>query len=190
MKELIIAGQRVGKRQHNEIVIEGDRAHIVIYNRQGEPVIFTTIDSSDVPQVRHHSWYLDKKGYVLATPRAPAGSSRRQVKLYLHNVFFPPRDGLVVDHINRNPLDNRRGNLRYATFQLNRLNADKVSGITYHAWRDTQKTVKRKSPWKATIYLSERPNDRGRRHLGYFKTKDDAIRARQEAVDEYFATHT
>ena len=190
MKYLIIAGKQVEKRQHNEIIIDGQVAHIVIYNRQGVPIISTTIDVSDVDLIRHHAWYLDRKGYIVTASRTPAEDPRRQLKVYLHSVFLPSRDGFCIDHINRNPLDNRRSNLRYATFQMNRLNTDKVSGISYHKWRDKKLGTKRLSPWKATLYLSEKPNDRGRRHLGYFKTKGDAVLARQAAVADYFASHS
>ncbi|MBN2312578.1 MAG: HNH endonuclease [Sedimentisphaerales bacterium] len=47
--------------------------------------------------------------------------------LYLHREIMHPPEGLVVDHINGNPFDNRRANLRVVTQSENHINRHKKS---------------------------------------------------------------
>lgn len=83
------------------------------------------------------------------------------------------------DHINRNPLDNRKNNLRLATHQENMRNCsvskNNTSGFTGISW------VEQKNKWKAYITI-----DYKQKPLGYYVSKEDAIRARLIAEKEYF----
>lgn len=50
-----------------------------------------------------------------------------------HMILGTPQKGYIIDHINRNPLDNRRENLRFATKSennQNRTNSNKYQGIS------------------------------------------------------------
>lgn len=83
------------------------------------------------------------------------------------------------DHIDRNPLNCRRSNLRQATQQENMFNRSKMknntSGIIGVSW------CKGACKWVANIGVNYQ-----RIHLGYFNNKADAIKARLLAEIEYF----
>lgn len=83
------------------------------------------------------------------------------------------------DHKNRNPLDNRKENLRPATQHENVMNKgiqrNNISGITGVGW------VKRLQKWRARIAYDEKEI-----YLGVFENKEDAIRARLIAEKKYF----
>ncbi len=83
-------------------------------------------------------------------------------------------DGLEVDHINGDPLDNRRANLRVATTAENQRNAsvrsDNSSGTKGVGW------YKPKQMWQAYIQIGGKL-----RHLGFFSVLEEAISARKTA---------
>lgn len=71
------------------------------------------LDLEDWLQARRHKWHAIK-GYP-ARWKVEPGKAR--VKVFLHRELLGllPGDGQGVDHINGNPLDNRRANLRLCT---------------------------------------------------------------------------
>lgn len=72
-------------------------------------------DPSDLPLLERHTWHLGKRGY-------PATHVRYRT-VVLHRLLFPEADGMEIDHINGDKLDNRRANLRTCTHQQNGFNA-------------------------------------------------------------------
>lgn len=88
-------------------------------------------------------------------------------------------NGEIVDHINRNPLDNRRNNLRLATRKTNgqnraqnRNSRSKYKGVCW---------FKAGRNWRATISVD------GKQYtVGYFDTIRDAVIAYNLAAKEYF----
>ena len=89
--------------------------------------------------------------------------------------YFPEND---VDHLDRNPANNRWNNLREASRSCNIRNCgkreDNTSGVTGVCW------YKAKSKWRSQIRLYGKGI-----HLGYFKTLFDAAQARWDAEVKY-----
>ena len=87
---------------------------------------------------------------------------------------------LNIDHINRNPSDNRQVNLRDVTQKQNGQNAskrsDNTSGCTGVSWH------KQRSKWQAHIRHNHKLI-----HLGLFESLEDAIAARKAAEKLYWA---
>jgi hypothetical protein len=93
---------------------------------------------------------------------------------YLHRVIAGRRrgDGLVVDHINRNKLDNRRSNLRSCTQAENMANTD--------AHRDAVSRHKGVYPFRGRWQASYMVNGK-RCHVGTFSHERDAAEALEVA---------
>lgn len=75
------------------------------------------IDANDYNVFREYSWHAStckKSTYVLSNHSKPA--------LRLHRLLMNCPEGMVVDHINGNGLDNRRKNLRICTVAENNRN--------------------------------------------------------------------
>ena len=130
-------------------------------------------DLEDYDKIKNYCWYEDvsKNGYH--SLRAKDKTTNKCIKMhYLLGV----KHG---DHKNRNPLDNRKSNIRVATDCQNAQNrsiqSNNTSGITGVCWDDDE------LKWVAYIGVNNK-----KKKLGRFLNKDDAIRARLEAAEQYF----
>lgn len=75
---------------------------------------YAIIDSDRADEVDESKWYLSSHGYARTGSHMPTS---------LHTLIKgSPPNGLVIDHINRNKLDNRRSNLRFVTQSDNHKN--------------------------------------------------------------------
>lgn len=83
-------------------------------------------------------------------------------------------DGMVIDHINHNPSDNRIQNLRLATLSDNSKNM-RLSEINKSGHHGVY-FCKRRKKWAAQMKI-----DGVNRHLGYFSDIDEAIDKRKLA---------
>lgn len=84
----------------------------------------------------------------------------------IHRLVVGAKKGQIVDHINRNKLDNRKENLRIVTRQQNIVNSV-TKGITFN---------KLKEKYQARITTGNK-----RKSLGYYETEEEAMRAYQQA---------
>lgn len=108
------------KRDKNIYVTCGDYTKILFEDQEGNIVGFSYIDTEDREKCEQHKWMLSEdKGntrYVSAIINGRHTS--------LHRFLFEPLDSfLIVDHINRNGLDNRKNNLRAVSLSENSVNS-------------------------------------------------------------------
>lgn len=76
--------------------------------------LVSIVDYDDLELVLSIKWYAAPKG-TENRPMYYACSRRDNQIVYLHRLLMNPPEGMVVDHINRNGLYNRRSNLRICT---------------------------------------------------------------------------
>lgn len=99
-------------------------------------------------------------------------------KTYLHNLIIGKKAGYVVDHINRNKLDNRKSNLRFITQRQNCLNRSMNKNNTSgHRGVIFDSRIKK---WCARIAVFGKSL-----HIGSYSNIEEAILARKNAELKY-----
>lgn len=126
------------------------------------------VDNQDFELVSKFKWYAAPTGNTVYATRGihrPDGPG--QTRQMMHRLILGLTDPkILVDHIDRNGLNNQRGNLRTATNQQNQWNAAKH--------KDSPQGIKgvrltRYKTWMVTI------KHQGKRtYLGTYKTKVEA----------------
>lgn len=166
-------GQKSCGCRRNSNVYEFHDDYFLILYPDGSEAIF---DSEDFDIIKKHYWSKDHSTNHLISSE---NHSQIQIGRYILLMNGYCLGDNVVDHINRNPLDNRKCNLRVCSQQQNTINrslrndnTSGKSGVTFH---------KRIGKWQSNVYLSGK-----RYHLGYFDNKEDAIAARLEGEEKYF----
>lgn len=111
----------------NEVRVGPDPSELFVKVAEGREVI---LDNSYLirKMLEYHTVYI-RSGYpvIRVALRHMRGAcsfaNEWSTRVYLHNlVKGSPPSGLVVDHRNRNRLDNRQSNLRVVTYRVNALN--------------------------------------------------------------------
>lgn len=93
-----------------------------------------------------------------------------------HQLVLPKKEGVLIDHKNRNRLDNRRVNLRYASCRANVINCNlKKTNKSGH--KGVMQT--KSGNWVAYIWLGKQVC------LGTYKTYEEACLVREQAEEKY-----
>lgn len=140
------------------------------YTGTGDEFYF---DKEDYYKIKDYYWYRSGDYGYLTTK-----SQNGKFKLIMHRVIMNCPDGLMVDHINHRPNDNRKENLRLCDKRQNAWNTD-VSCTNISGCKGVYYN-KRKSRWIAEIIY-----DNQKIYLGSFTNKEDAITARLSANEKY-----
>lgn len=113
-------GNKKTKLKRNVIVDNGNGTSTVIINSRKHGVAHIFISTEDAPTVARYCWALaaTDPGRTYATTRVQKPDGK-YTTMYMHVLIAQPGDGLVVDHINHNSLDNTRSNLRCVPHYVN-----------------------------------------------------------------------
>lgn len=164
----------------NKFKIIGDT--VVIHLKHKGKQLVTTIDLADFEKVDsvNGTWGArhdpDINNYYVKTAFIDNG---KPTYIQLHRFLCDAPEGMVVDHKNRNTLDNRRSrNLRVMTDAENKQNTKrrKTGSSRYRGvyWN------KRSKKWHAKLGLNGK-----QKFLGAFDNEIEAARAAQEARLKY-----
>jgi hypothetical protein len=135
------------------------------------------IDEQDFDRISQYKWYsFDNDG---TGSRCYAICKIRGKTVYMHRMVMGAQDGEYVDHIDGNGLNNSRSNLRFATLSQNNMNQrmrpDNTSGHKGISWCPDRE--------KYQVYVNI---DRKRKSLGRYRTLEEAIYVRDQAVKEHY----
>lgn len=160
-------------RDPNEIIIKGDIAEVVLYDKHCEEVARTIIDTEDIEKIKKYKWYLSPMGYV--------GTKLKGKALRLPHVIMgtKPDKKYPVDHKDRDKLNNCKSNFRFCSHAENLRNAGKsknnTSGYKGVFWQKDRKK------WIAQIKINNKIV-----YLGIFKNKVRAAITYNKAAVKYF----
>lgn len=138
---------------------------------------FSKIDADDFEKIDQFNWGIDGRGYAARVVK----EKKKQRTILMHREILNAPKGTGIDHKNRDKLDNRKSNLRFATQHQNQGNvckhrggemASKYKGVQFHK-RINRFTASGRS-YSKSVYL------------GCFKSEIDAARAYNEWAKKYF----
>ena len=135
------------------------------------------VDDEDFEWLSQWKWRLDSKGYAKRNQqKGEYLSHNKRGTIQMQRAIMNTPRGLDTDHINGNPLDNRKSNLRICTSQQNQFNqkakfgASKYKGVSLNRGR-----------WRAQINIIG-----VKTHIGSFGTEEEAARAYDNAALNHF----
>jgi hypothetical protein len=150
-------------------------------NGDGISVIFlpnnkiALVDEENYSEIAQFRWCLNTNGYPIRTENG-------QTTLMSRQIMNPPED-MYVDHIDGEPLNNKRDNLRICTNSQNQQHRVKLTSTSTSGYHGV-------SFYKSTCKWVSRIMTNGKRIcLGYFDTIEEAIEARKEAEIKYHGNY-
>src|SRR3972149_7546049 len=135
---------------------------------------FAMVDDEDYEWLNQWKWHYHSKGYAARSVKI----SKRVKLILMHRIIIKNCDSFLIDHIDRNRLNNKKENLRICTRSENYFNAIKhfdnrrgFKGVNFNL---------RHKKWYARIQFYKK-----RLWLGHYTTKEGAARAYNKAALKY-----
>lgn len=141
------------------------------------------LSKSDLPFIMNFKWYLNSNGYP-STYGTIDQAIKYNCPVTLHQLIFGPLEkGYVVDHINRNKLDNRRDNLRICTILQNSYNKSKPKNA-----KNKYKGVI-KNGNKNSSYIASITKDGIKHEIKHIQSEDDAAHIYDMMAEDLFGIY-
>lgn len=157
---------------------------------------FAQVDDEDYEYLMQFNWFADiKKWGVYAKRNTWEKVSKKRGHKAMQNEIMNPPKGMVVDHIDHNPSNNQKNNLRICTPKQNSQNraplkkqtSSKYIGVQWakrnhkHKLRFGELKTYCHGYWVARVKA-----DKKEYHLGYFKDENEAAIAYNKKAIELF----
>ena len=157
----------------NDFVVEGDTTRLTVRAKDGSVRGYALVDTEDLTKINKASWVFGTRKYLM---------NKWVYNARLHHVILgikPAFPRVTVDHINGDPTDNRKCNLRVVNHRTNMLNRkmqhNNKSGVVGVHWRPEEQK------WIAQIARNGACS-----RVGSFKVFEEAIAARRSAEEKYY----
>lgn len=160
------------KGNKNEFDTCKNYAYMLMNYKNG--LIKTKVDAEDIQKIKEfdYTFGIAKKDNALYVVTNTYENGKYKSRIYLHRWILGYEGYDFIDHINGDPLDNRKSNLRIVKPYQNSQNRktsvnNNSSGVRGVYWEQNK--------WRARIMIRGK-----RRNLGYFET----IKEAKEIIDE------
>lgn len=171
LKENYVKGPRLKIRKTNKYDLSGKYG--IGWTTNTNKLFY--FDLEDYDKIKDYTW-VESINTKTQYHYLEAYDKKKKKNVYFVHLIINKKD---IDHANRNPLDNRKSNLRESTRSQQNANQkirlDNTSGVIGVRWR------KDRSVWCSYIQF-----EHSRIHIGNYTDKEDAIRARLQAEAKYF----
>lgn len=131
-------------------------------------------DLEDYDKIKNYYW-INQHGYACTREQ----KDNVVTYIYMHRLIMEAKKTEIIDHIDRNKLNNCKNNLRITNntgnarnASISKNNTSGIIGVTYDNSREL---------WAAQILINYKTI-----HLGRYVNKKDAIHARLKAEKKYF----
>jgi hypothetical protein len=144
---------------------------------------FALVSDEDFGMLNQYTWAMNKSGYAITSFYKYLGKkSYKRYKVLMHKMIMNPKNK-EVDHINHEPLDNQRENLRLVSSLQNKWNTRKHKNCSsifkgVYFYKHIQKY------WAYIKYNGKRIS------LGYFKDENEAGKAYDIAAKQFFGKYS
>lgn len=162
------------KYDFNEIVILGNLCLVVLRDKNNDSNGIAIVDKKDYGKVKQYRWCVAKSLNVSYVATSTINKQGKRTTLRLHQLIMKSQKGQIIDHINRNGLDNRKMNLRFCTPQQNCWNSKKRNGKSLYkgvCWR------KDRNKWRVYLNIDKYK----RKYIGSFDNQEAAAIAYNKA---------
>ena len=124
------------------------------------------VDEDDYNVLKRWRWRVNNQGYAVRT------TTNKQISI--HQQIMGVIEGMEIDHIDRNKLNNTKENLRFVTRSQNNLNRpiDPRNKVGYNGI-----SICKTGSYRVRISTKE---------LGRYKTLEEAVAVRKDAVKRAF----
>jgi hypothetical protein len=136
------------------------------------------VDDDLFEYLNQWKWCANNKNGKFYVVRNITVSKNKQNSIFMHRFIMKPDKGMVIDHLDGNPLNNQKNNLRICTHAEN--------------MRNSKISINNKSGYKGVSYQEDRNNYRAsikfnnkKINIGDFIDPIDAARAYNAAALKY-----
>ncbi len=138
---------------------------------------YALVDDENFKYLNQFKWHCVPGRYTWYAARG-VGPFKKQKKIYMQYAVINIPIGMIVDHVNKNGLDNQKENLRICTrsqnshnYKIPRNNTSGFKGVFFD---------KQWNKWRAAIRINYK-----RFYLGSFENKIEAARSYDMAAKQY-----
>lgn len=182
---IFIEQTRFARNKHE---INGDTCKVYFNDKQGNIYGHFIIDTEDYEKIKDYKWFSKEKGvgHVLSSNIYNISKSTH---VRVHNIIMgidvTHKGEYVIDHIDNNPLNNRKCNLRRTSDSQNGMNKRIQSNNSTGVVGVVSKSSDNTSPWIPQI-----KKDGKMIRLGTRYTFDEAVKVRLKAEATMFNEHS